>query len=139
MQNEELTSLVDENENLYFFDSTEELNSFIKNKPIYSSKNHLNSKVIPSGSLLIYEHINYAGSSASFSFGDTGIGLNDLGLYGFHDRMSSFKTTSNTPNYFLITIYRDENYGGRSYSWIIPHAINIADLRVYHMSSAEGS
>lgn len=60
-----------------------------------------------SGTVTLYEHIDYGGASITFK-GD----VPSLVDYGWNDRASSLKVTGS------VTLYEDENYGGTSITFI---------------------
>lgn len=62
----------------------------------------------------------------SYSIGREGLYLQNLGMYGFNDKMTDFMAESNVLNSFRITLFRDSNYGGRYIDFLISN-----DMRIY--------
>ena len=48
----------------------------------------------------------------------------DIGAYSFNDRLSSFEMVLNLSNTYVVTLFRDQDYQGRSYSFNGPTSIN---------------
>ena len=141
--NQNSAMYINSSNEITFFDSYQDLKKTVYPTSSNSNSNvnstRTNSKISSVGNLIIYEHDNYTGSNSSFSISDTGLDILDLGLYGFHDRISSFQVSSSINNVFAITFFRDQNYGGRSLTFDIGTNLNINSLRGYKLSSAAGS
>lgn len=130
-KNETLSALMDENGNLFYFDSHELLDKYVRNKyqnTITPPVDELNIV----GNLTLYDVKNHFGLSQQFEMPHSGLFIPNLNSFSFDNLTSSVKVESDLPSYFYLTLYRNPNYGGPNISWVVAdYNLNIYDLKDY--------
>lgn len=132
-QNNNLSALIDENGNLYYFDSHEILDKHVRNNYKTTTVKLPVDDLNMVGSLTLYDSKNYIGTAQQFMMPDSGLLIPSLNSFSFDNLASSIKVESNLPSYFYLTLYRNPNYTGPNISWVVTdYYLGINDLQSYY-------
>lgn len=87
------------------------------------------------GQIFLYENIDRGGRNIPFDVDAFGLNVPDIGTYSFNDRLSSFEMVLNLSNTYVVTLFRDQNYQGRPYSFNGRSLLYIRNLGDYVMTN----
>ena len=136
----ELATLQNADGSIVYYKNYTELSEALKINKSESSKSITGKTAEKVGEFFVYEHPDRGGNSRGFDVDAFGLNVPDIGAYSFNDRLSSFEMVLNLPNSYVVTIFRDGNYQGRSYSFSGPNSINgvlyINNLGAYTMTNS---
>ncbi|SNR55847.1 hypothetical protein [Flavobacterium sp. ov086] len=134
---QELAVYVNADKSLLFFDNYKDLQKALNLDNKNSSKKSITGKTaaVQTGSITFYEHnISNPGQFLTFPVYDNGVEIPDVGIpYGFSDKASSFYIKVDVLNKYTVTLFRDQNYGGRSISFLVPLELYDGNLGGHRM------
>jgi hypothetical protein len=121
----ELATFERQDGSLEFYDNYNDLNKSLDAKSNVFSKSETAKTAEAAGQIFLYENIDRGGRNIPFDVDALGLNVPDIGTYSFNDRLSSFEMVLNLSNTsYVVTLFRDQNYQGRSYSFNGPSSIN---------------
>jgi hypothetical protein len=120
----ELATFERQDGSLEFYDNYDDLNKSLNAKSNVFSKSETAKTAEAAGQIFLYENIDRGGRSIPFDVDAFGLNVPDIGAYSFNDRLSSFEMVLNLSNTYVVTLFRDQDYQGRSYSFNGPTSIN---------------
>lgn len=120
----ELATLENQDGTVTYYDTYADLSEALNLKTASSSKSISGKTAESAGQIFLYENIDRGGRSIPFDVDAFGLNVPDMGAYSFNDRLTSFEMVLNLPNTYIVTIFRDGNYQGRSHSFNGPTSIN---------------
>ena len=120
----ELATFERQDGSLEFYDNYNDLNKSLTAKSNVFSKSETAKTAEAAGQIFLYENIDRGGRSIPFDVDAFGLNVPDIGAYSFNDRLSSFEMVLNLSNTYVVTLFRDQDYQGRSYSFNGPTSIN---------------
>lgn len=136
----ELATFERQDGSLEFYDNYNDLNKSLNAKSNIFSKSITAKTAETAGQIFLYENIDRGGRNIPFDVDAFGLNVPSIGAYSFNDDLSSFEMVLNLPNSYVVTIFRDQNYQGRSYSFNGPNSINgvlyIDNLGRYTMTNS---
>jgi hypothetical protein len=136
----ELATFERQDGSLEFFDSYNDLNKSLNAKKSVFAKSETAKTALAAGQIFLYENIDRGGRNIPFDVDGFGLNVPNISTYSFNDELSSFEMVLNLPNTsYVVTLFRDQNYQGRSYSFNGPSSINgvlyINNLGAYVMTN----
>ena len=117
----ELATLENQDGSVVFYNNYAELSKALNIKAT-TSKSVTSKTAERAGEIFLYDNIDRGGENLRYDIDAFGLEVPNVG--NLHDRVSSFEMVLNLPNSYVVTIFRDPNFLGRSYSFNGPSAIN---------------
>lgn len=118
----ELATLENQDGSIVFYNNYAELSEALNIKTGTSSKSITGKTAERSGEIFLYDNIDRGGENLRYDIDAFGLDVSNVG--NLHDRVSSFEMKLFLPNSYVVTIFRDPNFLGRSYSFNGPTAID---------------